>query len=88
MKSAPYHPASNGLAERFIKSMKQNLKASAADGRSSQKLSSFLLGYRTTAHATTGVPPCKRLLGRDLRMRLSLLRLDHEKSVMDKQAKQ
>ena len=89
VKSAPYHPASNGLAERFIKSMKQSLKASAADGRSlSQRLSSFLLGYRTTAHATTGAPPCKLLLGRDLRTRLSLLRPDRENSVMEKQAKQ
>ena len=89
VKSAPYHPASNGLAERFIKSMKQSLKASAADGRSlCQRLSSYLLGYRTTAHATTGVPPYQLLQRRDLRTRLSLLRPDREKTVMDKQAKQ
>ena len=51
IRSAPYHPASNGLAERFIKSMKESLKASVNDGRSLvRRLSSFLLGYRTTEH--------------------------------------
>jgi transposase InsO family protein len=43
VKSAPYHPASNGLAERFIQSLKQSLKASQQDGRSlSQRISTYL----------------------------------------------
>ena len=66
--------------------MKQSLKVSANDRHSlCQRLSSYLLGYRTTAHANTGVPPCQLLQGRDLRMRLSLLRPDPEKSVRDEQ---
>ena len=32
--NALYYPAYNGLAERFIKSLKQSLKASVNDGRS------------------------------------------------------
>ena len=49
IRSAPYHPASNGLAERFVQSLKQSLKATLNDGRSlTQRLSSFLLTYRTT----------------------------------------
>ena len=65
IKSAPYHPASNGLAERFIQSLKQNLKASANDGRTLiQRLVSYLLSYRTTALSTTGVTPCKLLMQR------------------------
>ena len=89
VKSAPYHPASNGLAERFVQSLKQSLKASLNDGRSlTQRLSSYLLTYRTTAHATTGVSPCKLLMSRELRTRFSLLQPDREKSVADKQALQ
>ena len=89
IKSAPYHPASNGLANRFIQSLKQSLKASLNDGRSLiQRISSYLLTYRTTAHATTGVPPSQLLMSRELRTRFSLLQPDRDRTVADKQAVQ
>ena len=54
---APYHPSSNGLAERFVQTFKRAMKASKKDGGSlSHRLAEFLLTYRT-AHATTGVSP-------------------------------
>ena len=34
IRSAPYHPASNGAVERFIQTFKQSMKASVNDGRS------------------------------------------------------
>ena len=40
VKSAPYHPASNGLVERFIQSLKQIPKASQDNGRSLSQRSS------------------------------------------------
>ena len=49
---------------------------------------SYLLTYRTTAHSTTGVPPCQLLMGRDLRTRLSLLQPNCERSVLEKQSLQ
>ena len=89
VRSAPYHPASNGLAERFIQSLKQSLRASRDSGRSlCQRLSSYLLTYRSTAHATTGVSPAKLMLQRDLRTRFSFLIPDCGRAVRDKQSLQ
>ena len=41
IRSAPYHPASNGLAERFIQSVKQALKGSESDEWSSNDSAVF-----------------------------------------------
>ena len=60
---SPYHPSSNGAAERLVQTVKQVLKAGCQKGESfEQLLASFLLQYRTTPHATTGVPPGSLLL--------------------------
>lgn len=74
IKSAPYHPATNGLAERFVQTMKQALKSSQNTRSLNQRLSAFLLSYRNTPHATTKVSPASALLKRQLRTRLDLLR--------------
>lgn len=70
---APYHPATNGLAERSVQSFKQALKADKSDRTMQHKLDRFLLAYRTAPHATTEVSPAQLLFGRNLRTRLDLL---------------
>ena len=89
MRSAPYHPASNGLAERFIQSFKQSMKALVKDEFSlNQHVSSFLLTYRSTAHATTGVTPCTLFLKCQKCTRFDLQRPDQERQVEKNQAQQ
>eukprot|EP00731_Ephydatia_muelleri_P018626 Em0011g666a len=93
--SAPYHPASNGLAERGVKSFKEALKKSSGDVET--RLASFLFAYRLTPHSTTGVSPAELLLGRRPRSLLDSLHPDlaskvsicqeRQKAAHDKHAK-
>eukprot|EP00731_Ephydatia_muelleri_P017315 Em0010g413a len=69
--SAPYHPATNGLAERAVQTFKENLKKSCGDLETR-----FLFHYRTTPHTTTGVSPAELLLGRKPRTLLDNLHPD------------
>ena len=89
IRSAPYHPSTNGAAERMVQTMKQALKISHQEGRPFElALSSFLLTYRTTPHATTGVSPSSLFIGRELRTRLDLLAPNIGARVRDKQTAQ
>ena len=70
--SAPYHPATNGLAERAVQTFKRTMRKQG-DGTLETRLSRFLFSYRITPHATTGETPAKLLMGRELRSHLSNL---------------
>ena len=74
IKSAPYHPATNGLAERFVGTLKQALKSSkASEVNLQEKLAVFLMAYCNAPHSTTSASPASLLIGRQLRTRLDLL---------------
>lgn len=89
IRVSPYHPASNGLAERFVQTFKKAMKRGVKDGVPFElHLASFLLSYRTTAHGTTDAPPCMLLMGRSLRTRLDMLRPDTGARVLEKQVQQ
>ncbi|XP_028327386.1 uncharacterized protein K02A2.6-like [Gouania willdenowi] len=84
--SAPHHPATNGLAERFVQTFKQSMKASRKEGVPlQQKITNFLLAYRNTPHSTTGQSPAMLFMGRNLRCRLDLLKPDIRQHVTNKQ---
>jgi len=53
-----------------------------------QKLDNFLLTYRTIPHTTTGRTTVERFLKREVRTRLSLLKPDLNRRVMEKQETQ
>ena len=75
--SSPYHPASNGEAERAVRTFKEAMRIMKNEpGTQTEKLARFLLSYQTTPHTATGCPPAEILMGRRLRMRLELLRPD------------
>ncbi|XP_038635087.1 uncharacterized protein K02A2.6-like, partial [Scyliorhinus canicula] len=65
IKTAPYHPATNDLAERAVQTLKAGLKKQLAASKDT-KLSRWLFDYRTTPHSTTGIPPAELLMGRRL----------------------
>ena len=89
IRCSPYHPSSNGLVGRFVRTFKEAMKSVAIDGRSTQQqLASFLLSYRSTPHATTNESPCMLFLRRQVRTKFDLLRPDMKKQVATKQAQQ
>ncbi|CAC5358314.1 unnamed protein product [Mytilus coruscus] len=67
IKSAPYHPATNGLSECFVQTFKQSMKAMKGENSDlNKKLANFLLAYRNTPHSTTNETPAKLFMGRQL----------------------
>ena len=63
VRVAPYHAASNGLAERMVQSFKNHMKACKGSKLSiQQRIENFLLTYRSTKHPTTGRTPASLFL--------------------------
>ena len=72
--TAPYHPSTNGEAERFVQTFKHNMKCRQANTANiAECIQKFLLAYRTTPHATTGMTPSNLLMGRRIRNKLDLM---------------
>lgn len=87
IKSAPYHAASNGAAERLVQNLKQSLEKHSGSGRSLQHMvDNFLFVYRNTPHATTGKTPAELFLKRQLRTRLSLVKPSFSTEMQERQA--
>ena len=85
--SAPYHPASNGLAERAVQIVKKGLKK-VNEGSVKKRLARILFSYRTTPQLTIGLSPAEMLLGRKPRTRLDLIKPNTAERVEKKQEKQ
>ena len=60
---APYHPSSNGLAERAVRVVKDGLKKQQG-GTLLDQLSRLLFQYKITPQTTTGIAPAELLLDR------------------------
>ena len=89
LTSAPYHPATNGLAERAVQTFKQALRSMHQSSKPvKEKLAKFLIAYRNTPHSTTGVSPAQLLLGRPLRTRLDLVKPNLNRKMVNQQHQQ
>ena len=87
--SAPYHPASNGLAERAVQTFKHALRSMHQSSKPvKEKLAKFLIAYRNTPHSTTGVSPAQLILGRPLRTRQDLVKPNLNGKMVNQQNQQ
>ena len=87
VKSAPYHPLSNGLAERAVQTLKRGI-ARISGTTLQERVSKFLFKYRLTPHSVTGVAPSELLFGRRIRCRLDSWFPDTSQRVESQQQKQ
>ena len=83
VRSAPYHPSSNGQAERVVQTFKEAILKTTGD--LDTRLARFLFQYRLTPHTTTGLSPAEMLLGRRPRSHLDLLHPDISPKVTQRQ---
>ena len=68
----PYHPQSNGLAERFVGTFKR-MFLKRTSSLEKERIANFLFHYRNTIHLTTNDSPAILLQGRKLRLTMDLL---------------
>lgn len=67
--TSPYHPASNGIAERLVRSFKESLAKQQHTGQTNKyaAVRDFLRTYRWTPHTSTGVCPANMMFQHSVR---------------------
>ena len=70
LTGAPYHPSTNGAAERLVQTFKQALRKSSLPSR--RALQEFLMQYRRTPNST-GYSPSELLNSRQIRTKIDIL---------------
>lgn len=74
-RTTALHPQSDGMVERFNKTMEEHLSKVVEDHHQDwdQHLPLFLMAYRAAVHDTTGLTPAKIVFGKELRLPCDLV---------------
>ena len=80
IQTSPYHPQTDGLVERFNKTLKLMLrKLVSKEGKNWDRLLPYVLfAYREVPQSTTGFSPFELLYGREVKGPLDVLREEWE----------
>ena len=84
---SPYHPSSNGLAEKSVQTFKQAMVKNNV-GSIQERICKFLTKYRSLPHSTTGLSPSELLFGRKMRTHLDLIHPNLQSRVSKRQQNQ
>lgn len=74
-RTTPYHPQSNGLVERFNRTVLGMLTKYVSADRNDwdEKLPFLMMAYRSSIHESTGYTPSRMMLGREAELPIDLL---------------
>ena len=84
---SPWHPSSNGLAERYVQDFKKFMTKNPS-GSIKERVVRFLTKSRSLPHSTTGLSPAELMLGRKMKTHLDLLHPQLQERVQKKQSQQ
>nr|CDJ81316.1 RNA-directed DNA polymerase (reverse transcriptase) and Integrase domain containing protein [Haemonchus contortus] len=75
IRSPPFHPQSNGQAERFVDTFKRGLTKLKGEEPTTEALQAFLMDYRSTPcpSGPNHLSPAENFLGRRIRTELDLM---------------
>ena len=84
--SAPYHPQTNGMVERFNRTLCESLAKLSNDHKDDWDLyiAPTLFAYRTSKHNTTQITPFYLLYGRDAKLPMNSPNLEGEHTLVNR----